>query len=80
MNSSAMDFPSLKASFTRSVEQPSVVSTINPTRIETNTNFLLEPFSAARLRAFSPVVQQKAEQLIDVLTQQRNEHGNVESK
>ncbi|KAF5534232.1 benzoate 4-monooxygenase cytochrome P450 [Fusarium mexicanum] len=37
-----------------------------------------QPFSAARLRAFSPVVQQKAEQLIDVLTQQRNEHGNVE--
>ncbi|KAF5647280.1 benzoate 4-monooxygenase cytochrome P450 [Fusarium sp. NRRL 52700] len=37
-----------------------------------------QPFSAARLRAFSPVVQQKAEQLIDVLTQQRNGHGNVE--
>ncbi|RBQ73979.1 hypothetical protein FVER14953_06280 [Fusarium verticillioides] len=37
-----------------------------------------QPFSAARLRAFSPVVQQKAEQLIDVLTQHRNENGNVE--
>ncbi|KAI1014611.1 hypothetical protein LB503_003696 [Fusarium chuoi] len=37
-----------------------------------------QPFSAARLRTFSPVVQQKAEQLIDVLTQKRNEHGNVE--
>ncbi|KAG7415702.1 Cytochrome P450 monooxygenase FUM15 [Fusarium oxysporum f. sp. rapae] len=37
-----------------------------------------QPFSAARLRAFSPVVQQKAEQLIDVLSQRRNEHGNIE--
>nr|RBR00187.1 hypothetical protein FVER53263_06280 [Fusarium verticillioides] len=37
-----------------------------------------QPFSAARLRAFSPVIQQKAEQLIDVLTQHRNENGNVE--
>ncbi|KAF9773160.1 hypothetical protein IL306_009066 [Fusarium sp. DS 682] len=37
-----------------------------------------QPFSAPRLRAFAPTVQRKAEQLTDVLTAQRDEHGNIE--
>ncbi|KAM5360742.1 hypothetical protein ACJZ2D_013551 [Fusarium nematophilum] len=36
------------------------------------------PFSAPRLRAFFPVVQNKAKQLGDVLSEQRNEVDNVE--
>ncbi|KAF4451790.1 hypothetical protein F53441_5265 [Fusarium austroafricanum] len=36
------------------------------------------PFSAPRLKASFPAVQGKADQLIAVLTEQRDEHGNIE--
>ncbi|KAJ4270184.1 hypothetical protein NW762_001860 [Fusarium torreyae] len=37
-----------------------------------------QPFSTPRVKSFFPTVQRKAEQLIGVLTEQRNENGNVE--
>lgn len=37
-----------------------------------------QPFSAPRLKAFFPTVQTKAEQLVRVLTERRDENGNIE--
>ncbi|KAM0563424.1 hypothetical protein ACHAPJ_001145 [Fusarium lateritium] len=37
-----------------------------------------QPFSRPRVKSFFPTVQRKAEQLIGVLTERRNENGNVE--